>query len=160
MTKCLVFQMPDGAITTTMGAAKRPPDGMTEDAYLDTLADGAQPEGSTRLPNQLIASLPNRNKRTQWRWNGTAIIIDPTVTLPPNGPSFLAAVRTDVFANNITRINTAWKLQPMWYSAVKDQDWKLVEKVTKAARTANDITQTEYDAIKVAAAAHHIPVTL
>jgi len=85
---------------------------------------------------------------------------DKNAEAAPNAPSFLAAVRTNVFANDITRINTAWKLQPMWYPAVKDQDWELVEKVTKAARTANDITQTEYDGIKVAAAAHHIPVTL
>jgi len=78
----------------------------------------------------------------------------------PNALKFLSAVRLTVFANNLTRINTAWKLQPMWYPAVKDQDWELVEKVTKAALAANDITQAEYDGIKAAAAAHHIPMTL
>jgi len=161
MTKCLVFQHPNGMVEALI-AEDSPPEGMTEDDYLEWRAEAVQQPvpGAVRLPNQLIASLPDVNRRLQWRWNGTAVIIDPTVTLPPDSPSFLAAVRTDVFANDIARINTAWKLQPMWYPAVKDQDWKLVEELTKMALAANDITRAEYEGIKVVAAAHHIPVTL
>jgi len=160
MTKCLAFQHPNGIVEALIFESS-PPAGMTEDDYLELRAEAAQPTSdAVRLPNQLIASLPDVNKRLQWRWNGTAVIIDPTVILPPDSPSFLAAVRTDVFANDIARINTAWKLQPMWYPAVKDQDWKLVEELTKMALAANDITRAEYDRIKVVAAAHHIPVTL
>jgi len=35
-----------------------------------------------------------------------------------------------------------------------------IDRLTKMALAANDITRAEYEGIKVAAAAHHIPVTL
>lgn len=78
----------------------------------------------------------------------------------PNGSAFLRAVQTDVFGNDLDRIDTVWKLCPVWWPAAKEENWTLVQAYTIRALQRGHITQAEYDAIKAAAIAHHIPVEL
>lgn len=77
---------------------------------------------------------------------------------PPDGPAFIAAVMA-VFATP-ARIKAVWIKQPVWYPAAEKSNWPFVEAFTQDALASGDITQAEYDGIKAAALAHHIPIAL
>lgn len=156
MTKCLAFQMPNGVIVLAT-AAKDPPTDMTEDQHLDAIAGMSQPVGSTRLPNQVMASLPDATQQYRHRWNGTAIVIDAGVPMNPDISGMKAWLKTNMtFAIR----NNIMKAYPQFMSDLNAAEWADFQAGCLEANTAVPLTAAQWAAFKTACTTYYIPVTL
>lgn len=128
--------------------------------YLSAAAFTATPPPGQAIVELDDAPLPGPVEQLRLTAELAALEVDPAL-IPPalaDGPAFIAAVMA-VFGTP-ARIKEVWVKQPVWYPSAEKGNWPFVQAFTADALASGDITQAEYDAIKAAAAAHHIPITL
>jgi hypothetical protein len=93
----------------------------------------------------------------QWRWDGAQWTADPATVLDARG--FEVALH-EAFGTDLVAFNTLLGAFPLFLWALRDGTWPAVGQMIVGARAAGAITQAQYDAIKVAATQHAIPVSL
>jgi len=76
----------------------------------------------------------------------------------PNGDGFISALKLEL--GGIVAVNALMVAYPAFLPAVQAAGWTDVQALILHAAARGAISQTQYDAFKAAAAAHHIPVTL
>ena len=86
-------------------------------------------------------------------------VMPNTIASPiPQGDAFTQAIKTGL--GGIVAANAIAKNEPLLEAALREQNWPDVTALVKDALANAVITQAQYDAIKAAAAAYNIPVTL
>jgi hypothetical protein len=94
-----------------------------------------------------------------WQWNGSAwVAFVPTPV--PDERGFEAALHTIFAGADQATLNALATTQPLFMWSMDRENWPAVEQILKAALAATTITAPQYAAIKAAAAANHIPVSL
>lgn len=87
-------------------------------------------------------------------------VLEETPLQPlPDRRGFEGALKA-IFASDPATLNRLLVKYPLFLWSLRDENWPYVQQMILAAKTAADITQAQYDAIKAWAAAAHIPVVL
>ena len=101
---------------------------------------------------------------SHWPNMGTVLDTDPryiafmTPPVMPDIAGFIDAIATTL--GGIVPANTLAKAYPLLDGAIRNAQWSFVQALIIDAQTTSVITSTEYAAIKAAAAANNIPITL
>lgn len=90
-------------------------------------------------------------------YDGSAFTAPSAPTPQPNSAGFISALKT---LWGIVECNTLSTAYPLFFAAISDNDWPNLQILILDAQSKNIINSTQYAAIKSAALANNIPVTL